>query len=434
MDKFAAWYLIIGALLILLVVLSSKLKRLPLTTAMIYLAVGWVFGLTGWLRFDAVEKQQWIERISELAVIISLFAAGLKLRLPTGRGLWRMPLGLAFISMAATVGLISVAGIYLFHLPWGAAVILGAVLAPTDPVLASDVQVEQPDDTDRVRFTLTGEAGLNDGTAFPFVMLGLGLLGLHDLGPGNWRWLAIDVVWAIIAGLGVGALLSAVVTRVVMHFRQTRREAVALNDFLALGLIAVAYGTALAVHAYGFLAVFAAGLSLRFHERSMTPAGTADQDMKDREDGASESAPAEISTSVLQFNEHLERLAELALVLVTGTMLATTSPSWSVVGFALLLFVVIRPLAAVPLTAIDRWAVVPTALVSWFGIRGIGSIYYLFFALGKGVPEPIATTLLTITVWVVGISICVHGMTVTPLMRWYERNERQPGSKPKARE
>jgi NhaP-type Na+/H+ or K+/H+ antiporter len=111
--------------------------------------------------------------------------------------------------MALTVGLITLVGVYLLALPLGAAVLLGGILAPTDPVLASDVQVDEPDDRDRLRFSLTGEGGLNDGAAFPFVMLGLGLLGMHELGDGGWQWLWVDVLWALAGGLLIGALLGS---------------------------------------------------------------------------------------------------------------------------------------------------------------------------------------------------------------------------------
>ena len=134
---------------------------------------------------DPVRNAIALERICEIAVLISLFTAGLKLKLPWKDNRWRVPARLASVSMMLTVGGLALAGVYLLGLPLGAAVLLGAILAPTDPVLASDVQVTDADDRDRLRFGLTGEGGLNDGTAFPFVMLGLGLLGLHDLGAGG---------------------------------------------------------------------------------------------------------------------------------------------------------------------------------------------------------------------------------------------------------
>ena len=149
------WYLVIGALLVLVVLVEPRVRQLPVSTAMIYLGLGWLFGALGWLELSPRSNPRLWERLSEVAVIISLFSAGLKLRMPFKSKLWRLPVALAFGSMMITVGLIAVAAMVFFDLPLGAAVILGAVLAPTDPVLASDVQVVHAQDTDRVRFTLS---------------------------------------------------------------------------------------------------------------------------------------------------------------------------------------------------------------------------------------------------------------------------------------
>ena len=151
----------------------------------------------------------------------------------------------------------------MLGLSFGAAVLLGAILAPTDPVLASAVQVESSGDRDRLRFSLTGEGGLNDGAAFPFVMLGLGLLGLHDLGVGGWRWWTVDVIWATAGGLMIGGALGALIGTLVVYLRARHKESIGLDEFLALGLIALAYGLAVLSHTYGFLAVLAAGMALQ---------------------------------------------------------------------------------------------------------------------------------------------------------------------------
>jgi NhaP-type Na+/H+ or K+/H+ antiporter len=196
------WFLVAGGLFIGTALIGSVVQRLPLTTAMLYLAVGFGLGPAGFgvLRLDPLTDSALLEHISEVAVIVSLFSAGLKLRSPLSEKRWLLPAQLAFVSMIITVGLIAAAGIVGLGLPAGAAALLGAILAPTDPVLASDVQLEHPRDRDDLRFSLTAEAGLNDGTAFPFVMLGLGLLGLHEIGAHGWRWVAADVVWAIPGG------------------------------------------------------------------------------------------------------------------------------------------------------------------------------------------------------------------------------------------
>ncbi len=178
------------ALLITVAIFSSAVQRLPLTAPVIYLFMGLLLGSFGlkWVKFDPLAHPVLFEHLAEIAVVVSLFTVGLKLRLPMKDRLWRIPCRLAFVSMALMVFLVAVAGVLALGLSWGAAILLGAILAPTDPVLASGVELKHPHDQNRFRFSLTGEAGLNDGTAFPFVMLGLGLLGLHNLGEWGWQW------------------------------------------------------------------------------------------------------------------------------------------------------------------------------------------------------------------------------------------------------
>jgi NhaP-type Na+/H+ or K+/H+ antiporter len=430
---FAYWCVAIGAVLVLMALGGTVLRRLPLSAAMIYLAVGYALSPAGvgLLHVDPVADAAVLEHLTEVAVIVSLFVAGLKLRVSVRDRLWRVPLRLATGSMAATVGLVAAVGVFALGLPVGAAVLLGAVLAPTDPVLAADVQVTHPGDRDRLRFGLTAEAGLNDGTAFPFVMLGLGLLGLHHLGGGWWRWWAVDVAWAVAAGLGVGLALGRLVARLVLHLRQTHREAVGLDNFLALGLIALAYGVTLLVHGYGFLAVFAAGLALRHEEWTRTGDRPADHTAVTGDESKAaavdpEKAPAYMAEAVLGFTEQVDRLLEVAAVVVLGALLAATRPTWEAAAVAAALFLVIRPAAVFaglvgePGPATRRW------LVGWFGVRGIGSLYYLMFAIGHGLPEELARRLTDLGVWTVALSVVVHGVSVTPLMDWYTgRHERR---------
>lgn len=191
------WFLITGTLLLLMVLIGTVLKRLPISTAIIYLLIGVALGLygVGYLRIDPLASAAALEHISEIAVLISLFTVGLKLRVSVFDRAWRLTLRLAGWTMLMTIALITAFAIPTLNMPLGVALLLAAILAPTDPVLASDVQVYDASDRDRVRFGLTGEGGLNDGIAFPFVMLGLGMMGLHDLGEGGVDWLWRDVLW-----------------------------------------------------------------------------------------------------------------------------------------------------------------------------------------------------------------------------------------------
>lgn len=431
----ASWSLFVGILLITMVLVGTLIARLPLSSAMIYLGLGYLLGPggIGVVTPDPIQHAALLETFAEIAVLISLFAVGLKLGVPMLDRRWILPLRLAFPAMALTVGLITAVGVWGLHLPLGAAVLLGGVLAPTDPVLASGVQAESGKNPDRVRFSLAGEGALNDGSAFPFVLLGLGLLGLHDLGSGGWRWWVIDLLWATGGGLIIGAILGSLIGKLVVHLRTRHRSAVGLDEFLALGLVAVSYGAAQLCLASGFLAVFAAGLALqRVHERPFS--GTASHDPtpaqhgQDRDSWATHSqhASSAMTRAVRGFNEQLEKLAELAIVLVVGAMLPYAAASMMLCWFIPLLLLVMRPAAVLvsivgkPLPEDQRM------LISWFGIRGIGSVFYLMFALNHGVSGPLAQELIMLTLTTVTASILAHGASVRPLMRWYGgRNARK---------
>ena len=428
LDPFALGALIIGLLLVAMTMGSSYVSRLPLNAAMLYLGVGVAVGPMGLglLELDALENKVLLERLTEIAVLISLFTAGMKLELPLRDRRWRIPLQLATVSMIVTVVVVAAIGVYGLGLSPGAAILLGAILAPTDPVLASDVQVSNRGDRDRLRFGLTGEGGLNDGTAFPFVMLGLGLLGVHELGEAAWRWWTIDVLWAISGGLGLGYLLGTLVGRAIIYLRMRHREALRSDEFIALGLIALTYGAALLLHTYGFLAVFAAGLALRRIDEgtsitSVVQAETQDSELSpDEQAAAGAEAPANMMNAVQRFNSQLESFVEVAIVLAVGVLLATVEFESDVLWFVPVLFLLVRPLAVYGGLIGTHVSGSQRNLMSWFGIRGIGSLYYLLYAINHDIQPALAERLLSITLAVVVASIVVHGISVTPLMQHYE--------------
>ena len=451
-----AWWSAVAGLLLLVMALSdSLLARLPLSTSMLYLAVGAALSplWLGWLEIGPATHARALERIAEVVLLLSLFGSGLKMSVGLSDGRWLLPLRLAIVSMLVTVALIAGFGWLALGLPLGAAILLGGILAPTDPVLASDVQVADPTDRDRLRFSLTGEAGLNDGTAFPFVLLGLGLLGLHELGGSLWRWLAIDVLWGVGGGIGIGAVLGTLVGRFVLYLRSRHKEAVGLDNFLALGLIGLTYGLASLAHAYGFLAVFAAGVALRrIEQRASAGASSAkdaapppaeaaarrkrsadaaaaahvDPDVSLAEQAATDpkQAPAFMAHAMLSFNEQIERIAEVVAVVAVGTLLWAVD--WSRVswGFVALLLLVIRPVSVLIGLARSKTSGSQRALIGWFGIRGIGSLYYLAYAMNHGLAPDAAATMTALVLSVVVVSILVHGISVTPLMSFYERAKR----------
>lgn len=436
---------LIGALLLVMALASVYLRRLPITTSAIYLALGLAispFGF-GLIKIDFIESKVWLEHLTEIAVIVSLFIGGLKLRLPLKNPAW-----IAAYRLAAPVMLASIAGVavfahYAFGLEWWLAFLLGAMLAPTDPVLASTVSVDDAGDEDRMRYGLSGEAGFNDGAAFPFVIFAL--LWMEKGLSGEWLggWALHRIVWAIPAALVFGYFLGKIVGRLAIWLRSRHRDSEAPNDFLALALIALAYVGAETIYAWGFLATFAAGVGLRRAEIQTVKENPlpehADKSESDDPNESHPHPPAEESvgeiekedlakptvaagvvvSEIISFGDTAERILEIMLVVLVGICLANY---WDprAVPLALALFIVVRPAAAflflqqTPTTNFQR------ILMGWFGIRGIGSLYYLSYALTHGLSDG-AQTAVGITLSVVALSIVIHGVSAQPILNFYER-------------
>lgn len=411
----AQWSLLVGTLLVAMVLTGSLLERLPLSGAMVYLLLGWLLGpdVGNVLRPDPRQHAALLEHLAEVALLISLFSVGMQLGVPLRDRRWRLPVRLALVAMAAMVALLAVVGVWGLALPLGAAVLLGAILAPTDPVLASAVRSEPGPVPDRLGFSLAGEGGLNDGTAFPFVMLGLALLGTQPFGFADLQRWIVELVWVTGGGIAIGAVLGAVTGRLVVHLRSRHGEAVGLDEFLSLGLVGMAYGLAQVSLASGFLAVFAAGMALQRVREA--PERALDLPAHDRQHAS------EMRDSVQAFNRQLENLAEMALVLLVGAMLAYAPPVFALWWFVPLVLLVLRPLSALVALAGEPLSLSQRGMIAWFGIRGIGSVFYLMFALARGLPMPIAELLLSLTLWTVAASIVVHGITSQPLMQRYRR-------------
>lgn len=415
----AAWFMIIGALLIMMGLRLPIRQRLRLTPSLVYLMVGIALGPTvfGAFHFNPLEQAHWLEIFAEVAVLLSLFIAGMKMPVPFRWQQWRAPMRLAFISMTISVALTALFGYYLLALPLGGAILLGAILAPTDPVLATDVQVRHMGDTDPLRFTLTSEAGMNDGTAFPFVMLGLVLLIAPASDGVLLVWVLKDVLWSTLSALAVGLVLGHLLARLVRKQHYLSSEGPLLDDFLGLGLIGLVYGVCLFIDAWGFLGVFVAAISLRQSELRLGVGNPAGKDTGAEPDPEHQS---QMSSGSLLFKEPLERLCELALVLLLGGMLFYDSWSLKAVALALFLFVVVRPVSVFLGLLGSGTPLRLQMLVGWFGVRGIGSIFYLMFAIVHGLQEELAVELIHITLVVIVLSIIIHGLTVKPMMsKWW---------------
>jgi NhaP-type Na+/H+ or K+/H+ antiporter len=430
----ALWFILIGAVLVVMALAASTLKQLPCSASMFYLAIGFVLGAPGanFVQLDLARDAHALRILAEIALLVSLFAIGLRLRVDLGDRLWRLPLRLGVVAMAITVPLVALAAMWLLPLAWGPAIVLAAILAPTDPVLAHDVQVRDPGDLDFVRFALSAEGGVNDGIALPFALLGLTLSAhgnpLRD--PAAAAMFALHALWGIGGGLATGAVLGWLTMHAVAYLRTHYEKALGLEGFFALGLIALSYGCAQFIGAYGFIAVFAAGVTMRRVEHRASGSRPPDEvvgtiDTTDLTATAShpEKAHAYMAQSVLGFTIEMERIAEAAAMTVAGNVLAGLGASvlaWPNLALAALLFLAIRPFA-VALTLVGSPASrAQQRLIGWFGIRGIGSVYYLAYAFEQG-PVASVAPLAAPVLGVMVASVVVHGVSAQPLMGWYQR-------------
>ena len=401
MDVYILNLLVIGSLLLIVTLGSGLISRLPLSYALIYLIVGIVLSPYGFNLIQIRPGAELLERSAELVVLISLFGCGLKMNRPIQSWAWQSTTRLIGFLMPISIFAVAALAHWVLKMDWAPAILLGAILAPTDPVLASEVQLYDPSDRDELRFGLTSEGGLNDALAFPFVYFGLYLLK-----DGNWQnwfkqWVAVDLLWAIAAGIVVGFATAKVIRWIDRSLQRFHIVDTLMEDFIALSTVLIAYSLTELVNGYGFLAVFIAGLTMRRRRN------------RDKSD------------SQLHFIARLEKLTEIGTILLLGSLLRK-EPMLAYAGDGLLvagaLLFIVRPLGAwvstigLAVHPATRW------LFGWFGIRGVGSIYYLAYALSSGLEGTTGEQVAWITFWTIVISVCLHGVTSTPLMKWYERN------------
>jgi NhaP-type Na+/H+ or K+/H+ antiporter len=405
---------VIGLLLLIVTLGSGWISRLPLSFAIIYLIVGillgpYAFGLIQ-LRRDEVFNAELLERITELVVIISVFSCGLKIVRPLRLGDWGITARLVIFLMPISIFALAVVGKFFLGMNWGEAILLGAILAPTDPVLASEVQLTDTNDQDELRFGLTSEGGLNDALAFPFVYFGIH--ALKDDNWGNWfkEWIAVDLIWAIAAGIVMGIVVAKSIVWIEKRIQKRRRADKLMEDFIAISTILLTYSLTEMVNGYGFLAVFVAGLVVQ----------------------RSYSNP-EKPLAQLEFVEQVEKLLEVGTILVLGSILLLQPilkyGMQSLLVIILLLFIIrpvgvwISTIGKRPVEAHRRTMHPGTRwLFGWFGIRGVGSLYYLAYAFGNGLKGEAAEQVAWITYTTIVVSVIIHGISATPLMKWYERN------------
>ncbi|WP_414472461.1 cation:proton antiporter [Microvirga sp. M2] len=397
-----------GVIVLLTAWLPMVLKELPLSLPIFCIGLGALIfaipNLPGVMPHP-MEQLTLVEHASELVVIISLMGAGLKIDRPFGWKRWTFTWRLLGLSMPLTILCLAFLGSSLLGLSAASAVLLAGALAPTDPVLASDVQVGPPrsGQEDEVRFTLTSEAGLNDGLAFPFVLLALSLAQGGSV-TSLAKWFAYAALWKIVAGIVMGYAVGRVLGWLTFHLPNRAKLSRTGSGFVALGITCLAYGVTEMAEGYGFLAVFVAALALRATKR---------------EDAYHE--------KLHDFAEELERLLMMALLVLLGGAMTGgqlfRALSWEAVVFGLLALFVIRPLAGWIGLIGTKSPAGERLAISFFGIRGLGSIYYLAYALRhQDFDRPDA--LWSTAGFVILVSIVLHGVTVTPVMHRLDRRRK----------
>lgn len=368
---------------------------------------------------NPIHEGKLTEHLTELGVILSLMGAGLKIDRPLSLKGWKVTWRLLGIVMLLSIVLVALVGWGIASFAPVTALLLGAVIAPTDPVLASDIQVGAPgagnatlhhDETDgkdaakegEVRFALTSEAGLNDSMAFPFVNLAIAL-ALASLGTSPWwhSWLAVDVFYKLIVGGLLGWAIGKVLAKLLLAMPAKTVTAKSMLGLGALAATLLLYGITELVGGYGFLAVFIGALTIRNYERTH-----------------------EYHAFMHSFAEKAEQLIMALLLLGLGAAIAggLLAPlTWQMAIAAVVILFVVRPISGmIGLAGLARLKVHDKWAISFFGIRGIGSLYYLSYALNQHY-FPQAEALWAMVAFIIVLSVIVHGITATPAMDWLDK-------------
>ena len=404
-DGTGAIFAAVGVATLAAALLPRLLGRAPISMPMVFLGAGMLAFLLipGLPDPDPMANGRAALHLTEISVIVALMGAGLALNRPLGLRAWSSTWRLLAITMPLSMLAVGLIGWAALGLGAASAVLLAAALAPTDPVLATEVQVSEPvadpdARDDEARFALTSEAGLNDGLAFPFTYAAIGI-SIAGAAPGGWlgHWILVDVLWrlgvGLLGGLAVGWVLGRLFfSRTAERLRLTERA----EGFVALAAVFLAYGATELAEGYGFIAVFVCAVTIRRAERAH-----------------------EFHGVLHTFVEQVERLLTVAVVVLLGGAVSRglfADLGWQEVALVLGFLLVIRPLAGWLGLSPGRTGPRERAVISFFGVRGVGSLFYVAYALDSG-SFPGGERLWAIVGLTVVASIVIHGIAATPVMR-----------------
>ncbi|MGZ8510240.1 MAG: cation:proton antiporter [Chitinophagaceae bacterium] len=401
MDSYIVVLIVVGLAALGMAWMPAFTKATRISYSILYVSVGAVlFSLAGtFLPLpDPISKNTITVRLTEMIVLISLMGSGLKIDRPFSLRNWRVPLRLVSITMLLSIAGVTAIGYYGLGFGLAAAALLGAVLAPTDPVLAADVQVGAPMEGDHThsKMALTAEAGMNDGTAFPFTWLAI-MLATGELAAKGWSgWLQYEFFYKLAAGVAIGYLLGKALGWLFFKLPEEIEGAKVRDGFVALCATLLVYGITEAAHGYGFISVFVCAVTMRGMERHH-----------------------KMHKTLHEFTDQIERLLVCIVLLLFGGSLVSgllDELNWTLAMAGLFFVFVLRPVIGV----FSLWG---TGLhykeklaIGFFGIKGIGSFYYLAFALSQ-TSFPEGEKLWAVTAFTVLLSIFVHGMTATSIMK-----------------
>ena len=404
MDSYIITITLIGIAALGMAWMPSFTKKTGISDSVVYVLLGVVayYFMDMLPKPDPVRYEDYTVHFTEFVIIISIMGGGLKIDRPFSWKTWGIPFRLLTVTMVSCIFLLTMLAYLVLHFDFASSLLLGAALSTTDPVLAADVQVGPPLEKrrDNVRFALTAEAGMNDGMGFPFTWLAI---SVASLGPNNaesiMEWFAYDFIYKIAAGVVAGILLGKVLGYLIFNVSK-KTKFININDgFIAVASALLIYGLTEMIHGYGFIAVFVSAVTLRNYEFNN-----------------------EFHKDLHDFSDQIERILVAIVLLVFGGSLVRgilDSLTWQMAMVGVMFIFLIRPFSGMIGLFNTELHLKERLGISFYGIRGLGSFYYLSFALTQK-DFLYSNELWSLVSFIVLLSVIVHGLTATTVMKHLE--------------